>query len=315
MNISENKRVLSLAAAFGVVFIVLVYLGFTWRSACSEKIARLNEQQSAFDEMRAREFPPTVKTMRLVNEAARAADALSRQMLDSVETYRSQTTPENGKFISPQQFQAEVKAAILQLETQSKAGSVAVSAGASKLGMVAYQNSYATTEEAPILSFELKAVQNVVQSIIDGKAASINKIYCAPLPPEAIAPQGKWLSQEWAMLPFEINFTANKGTLSAVLNNLIENKNYCFLITGMSVNSETQLPALSPYAAPEPAKKDAAPTIGDDLGAGSSAPVTEERKDTPQVRILARQLLGDGTVRVHLALEVLYLHPVTSDKK
>ncbi len=315
MNISENKRVLSLAAAFGIVFLALAYLGFSWRSAANEKINLLNERQSAFDEMRARDFPPTGKTFRLVSEAAKAADALSRQMLDSIEVYRRQTTPENGKFVSPQQFQAEVKAAILQLEAQSKTHSVGVSAGAARLGMANYQNSYATTEEAPILSFELKAVQNVAQSIIDGKAASINKIYCAPLPEEAIAPPGKRLGQEWVLLPFEINFTANKGTLPVVLNNLVENKQFCFLITGMRVSTETQLPALSPYVAPETPKAEATPSIGDDLGAGSSAPVADHRKEQAQTRVLAKQLLGNGTVRVHLALEVLYLHPVASDKK
>lgn len=315
MNISENKRVLALAGAFGIVFIVLAYLGISWRSAASEKIAQLNEQQTIFDDMRAREFPPTSKMLRIVKNASTVTDDIANQLIDSIRTYRIQSTPqENGKLVSPQQFQAQVKSAILQFENQSKAKSVAISAGASKLGMASYQNSYATTEEAPILSFELKAVQNVAQSIIDNNGASINKIYCAPLPPEAIAPPGKKLKQEWVLLPFEINFTANKNTLPAVINSLVENKQFCYLITGMRIITETQLPSLSPYSAPAPAKQEAAPSMGDDLGAGSSAPVKEE-KEPEQTRILAKQLLGNGTVRVHLALEVLYLHPVASDQK
>lgn len=315
MNISENKRVLALAGAFGIVFIILAYLGISWRSAASEKIAELNEQQGVIDEMRAREFPPTPKMLRIVNDASAITSDIADQMRSSIEAYRKQTTPDNGgKLISPQQFQAQVKSAILQLENQSKAHSVAISAGASKLGMGNYQNAYATTDEAPILSFELKAVQNVAQAIIDNKGASINKIYCAPLPEEAIAPPGKKLKQEWVLLPFEINFTANKQTLSAVINSLVENKQFLFLITGMRVITETQLPQLSPYTAPEPVKKEAVSSLGDDLSAGSSAPVTEQ-KEPEQTPILAKQVLGNGTVRVHLALEVLYLHPVASDKK
>lgn len=314
MNISENKRVLALAGAFGIVFIAITYLGISWRSAASEKIAWLNEQQSLFDDMRARDFPPTQKMLHIVKNAAATTSDIADQMHASIEAYRSQTTPENGKLVSPQQFQAQVKSAILQLENQSKAKSVAVSAGASKLGMAAYQNSYATTEAAPILSFELKAVQNVAQSIIDNHGASINKIYCAPLPDEAIAPPGKKLKQEWVLLPFEINFTANKNTLPAVLNSLVENKQFCFLITGIRVLTETQLPTLSAYTPPTATKKEAAPTVGDDLGAGSSTPVAEN-KEQEQTRILAKQLLGNGTVRVHLALEVLYLHPVAPTQK
>lgn len=308
MNINENKRVLAVAAIFAAAFLVLMYLGFSWRSECAKENDWLLEQQSAFDEMRERTYPPGQKSLKTLKEAdAKTERIVENEMKACLEGYRGRFVPADGKLVSPQSFQAEVRLAVLNFEELAKKHSVTVSPnGAAKLGMAAYQNTYPSDAAAPILSFELKAVEKVVRNIVENGGRAINKIHCAEIPEEAIAAPGRSLKQNWASLPFEINFTAGRSTLFNVLNALAGDKEFCYLITALRVDTPDSLPVLSAYKPP-------VQTVGEDLGSEFSDSDQKKAAKGAPVREIARQMLGPGTskdvVRVHLALEVLYLQP------
>lgn len=312
MNISANKRVIAAASVFAVVFIVLMALGISRRSDATAQNAWLEETQSRFDELREQEYPPTAKSLKTLNEADKTTERNVVDMLGMLDTYRAASAPKRSKLLSPQGYMAQVKAAVLRFGTLARENSVRVSTGAAKLGMGQYEtNTYAGVEEAPILSFQLKAVEKVAESIVKNGGVAVNKVYCSPIPEGAVAPPGKSTKRDWVTLPFEISFEATHGTLSSVLNDMINDQEFCYLISALRVSTPNPLPSLSPYTPPPTAESLAA--TGEDLGTGAS----DEKKqgeNGDNVRVIAKQVLGNGTVQVHLALEVIYFQSV-SDRK
>lgn len=313
MNISENKRVIAAASVFGVVFVVLIALGISWRSDAIAKNAWLEETQSVFDELREREFPPNSKSLKLLNDADKKTKKNVEDMLAVLDAYRIASAPNRSKLPSPQKFMAQVKAAVLRFGDLAREKNVRVSTGAAKLGMGQYEtNTYAkNAEEATILGFQLKAVEKVVNSIVKNGGVSVNKVYCSPIPEGVFAPPGKSEKKDWVTLPFEISFEASRGTLAGVLNDLTTDPEFCYLLSALRVSTPNQLPALSPYT--PPVTPESLAVAGEDLG----VVVSSEKKETEggdNVRVIAKQILGNGTVQVHLALEVIYFQSV-SDRK
>lgn len=312
MNISENKRVIAAASVFAVVFIVLVALGISRRSDAIAQNAWLESAQTTFDELREREYPPNAKSLKLLNEADKTTENNVADMLAMLDQYRVASVPKRSKLLSPQGFMAQVKAAVLRFGALARESSVRVSTGAAKLGMGQYEtNTYASVEESPILSFQLKAVEKVLNSIVKNGGVAINKVYCSPIPEGAVAPPGKSAKRDWVTLPFEISFEASRGTLPGVLNDLAADPEFCYLVSALRVGTSAPLPALSPYTPPMTPESLAA--AGEDLGAAGSSE-KKEGANEEQVRTIAKQILGNGTVQVHLALEVIYFQSV-SDRK
>ena len=148
-----------------------------------------------------------------------------------------------------------------------------------------------------------------VRKIVDAGAPDIKRFYCAPLPEEQVAARKL---APYFPLEMEVSFSARRSqtdidpgkedTLSVlprVINSIVNDGKYFYIITGVSVKTPETLPMLTSY------KSTAAPT-GDNLVPTDDAAAPA---DTP----VAQQITGkaDSRVVVSLSLQVLYF---TTDK-
>ncbi len=297
MNISENKRVVLLAAVFGVAFIGIMYKGYESYSAAKESSAQLGDIRAEFENYNVAEFPPTTASLSTLRKAQEKAVALNKELESAMGRYAAATKSSTQGINTPVDFQNSVNAAIAATKKDAEAKKVKLGPGAADLGMANFKNTAAIASEVPYRAFMLAAVKNITSIIIDAEAVAVDKIYCGNLPKEADT--GARNVPEYFPLNMEVSFTAKRGTLPQVLNSIVKNKSFFYLITGISVESDISLPSIARYEEPVLSGEDA-PLADGDVPIGD-APLEDESS-------IARPMTGlpDESVRVHLNLEVLY---------
>lgn len=311
MNILENKRVVLLSTVFALGFAGLTYLGYERSTQFSKTQAELDKIGAKFQDYNEAELPPTSDNRKAIVAACKDVDKISADMQAEMDKYAAYCYGD-GKVLSSVDFMNQVRAAIAEVQNEASAKGCTISAPAMDLGMASFKNTAAKEVEVPYRSFQLKAVRRVAETIINSGAPTLDKIYCAELPEEALdARKGK--NAAYFPLSFQVAFNAKRGVdtdgqtdeklsvLPRVMNALATDKDFFLTVTGVSVQSDASLPARDAYQEP------AAPVAqGDNLEEGAEA-----KPAAPAERIIAVRKTGsaDETVRVHLNVQVLYFNP------
>ncbi len=297
MNISENKRVVAISAAFLVAFGAALYHGYS-RSCDFDKAQKeLTEIQEAFDGYNGADFAPTTENRKALTEAFDKVNKVHKDLQADMEKY-AVFCYGDGKVVKPGDFQNDVRGAIARVAALAQNSGAKLGNPAADLGVAQYKNALAIEKDIPYRSFQLKAVEKAATVILESGAPLLDKVYCAPLPEED--------AREEATFPidFEMAFTVKRGQLPTILNKIVGDHQFFFTITGISVLNDTALPAVDAYTAPGEAS---APATGDELGAESpeAAPAPEAGKP------VAQRKTGDPseTARVHLMLQVRFFNP------
>lgn len=302
MNISENKRVVALSAVFALAFGGIVYYGFGETQKYAAARDSLREISDRFEGYESAQYPPTRDTLKSIQQAVKEVSDVNKEMQEDMNRYRNFCF-DDGKQISAQDFQNKLRGAIAKIGQLGASKGVTVSDSAADLGLAAFKNAAPVQADVPYRSFQLKAVERVAETIINSGAVVLDKIYCAPLPEEAAeaSKPNSRKAKPYFPLSFEVAVEVKKGTLPAIINAIVSDKDYMLTITGISVKGLDSLPLMDDYTAP------GAPSAqGEDLGSETSAKPSESSS-----RVVAVRKTGnpDETARVHLNLQVLYFNP------
>lgn len=299
MNISENKRVIGLTALFAVAFGGIMYYGYdqTQQYASNEK--ELKAISDRFEAYAEAEVPPTAATRKEIKAAFDKVTQVNKDLQAELAHYAAFCYGD-GKKLSAQDFQNNLRTSIAKIETLAKEKGTLVSSPAADLGLAAFKNAAPVEDDVPFRSFQMKAAERVAEDIINAGAPVLDKIYCAPLPAEAAeAAKGGRKAVPYFPLRFEVAFEADRNTIPQVVNSIVADKDFLLTITGIAVKGNENLPAIDTYTAPATAPE------GENLGEAAAAPAEAE------ARVVAIRKTGaeDEKARVHLTLQVLYFNP------
>ncbi len=297
MNISENKRVVMLASLFGLAFVGIMYQGYSAYADADEKNTRLSEIRAEFENYNASEFPPTSNSFEKLRKAYGEANKIKKDLQSKLDRYASAAKSAAQGIKTPVDFQNAVNKAITDAKAMAAEKNVVIGPGAVDLGFGSFKNTAAIATEVPYRAFMLSAVQDVTQILVDAECVAIDKIFCANLP-KAADPKAR-NAPDYFPLRFEVSFTAKRGTLPAVLNSILEDKKYFYLINGLAAESDLSLPSIEDYQEP----------VTTDIVASDPAAPADQAPAVP-LNSVARPMTGlaTETVRVHLNLEVLYFN-------
>lgn len=301
MNISENKRVVALSAVFALAFGGVMFYGYGKSQEAAEtkaKIAEINDRFAGYD---GQDLAPTKQNLKEIKAAFSQVAEVNKDLQAELNRYASFCWGD-GKKISAQDFQNELRDSINKIKNMASAQGARVAGPAENLGLASFKNAAPVADDVPFRSFQLKAVTRMAEYILDSGAPSLEKVYCAPLP-DAAAESLKANSRKAAPyfpLRFEVAFDASRGALPKILNNVLADKDFFLTITGISVLGGDNLPVMDAYTAPT-----AIAAAGEDLGAETPATATEG------YRTVAVRKTGspDEKVRVHMTMQVLYFTP------
>lgn len=298
MNISENKRVIALSAVFAIAFGGIMYYGYdqTQQYASNEK--ELKAAADSFEGYNNAEVPPTPAARKEIKAAFDKVTQVNKDLQAELAHYAAFCYGD-GKKISAQDFQNNLRTSIAKIEALAKEKGALVSAPAADLGLAAFKNAAPVEDDVPFRSFQMKAVERVAEDVLNAGAPVLDKIYCAPLPPEAAeAAKGGRKAVAYFPLRFEVAFEADRDTIPQVINSIVADKDFLLTITGVSVKGNDSLPGIDAYTAPATAPE------GENLGEAAAAAPAE-------ARVVAVRKTGapDEKSRVHLTMQVLYFNP------
>lgn len=303
MNISENKRVVALSAVFAIAFGGIVYYGFGKTQEYAAAQNSLREISERFEGYESAQFPPTQATLKELQKAVDEVKTVNKEMQEDLNRYASYCFGD-GKQISAQDFQNQLRASISKIGQLGASKGVTIGDPAADLGFGAFKNAAPVQDDVPFRSFQLKAVERVAEHIINsGATVVLDKVYCAPLPPEAaeaIKPNSRKAKPQFP-LSFEMAMEVKRGALPNIVNSIVADKDFMLTITGVAGKGMETLPLIDDYVAPG-----APSSQGEDVGSASSANPAENSS-----RVVAVRKTGnpDETARVHLNIQVLYFNP------
>ncbi len=297
MNISENKRVLALSAAFLVLFGGIAYHGYSRSCDFKAAQAELTEIEEAFDGYSSADFAPTSENLKSLRDAFEKVSKVNKDLQADMEKY-AVACYGDGKAIKPGDFQNEVRQAIARVAALATNAGAKVSNPAADLGMAQFKNALAMEKDVIYRSFQLKAVEKVASIILEAGAPVLDKVFCAPLPEDDARKAASF------PLDFEVAFNAKRGQLPGILNKIVADRDFFLTITGVSVVNQSTLPGIDAYTAP--GAEAAAPATGDDLTGAAPAEAS-----APAAKPVATRKTGDPneTVRVHLIMQVNFFNP------
>lgn len=301
MNLSENKRVVALSAAFALAFGGVMYVGYEGMTGAETANKRLSEIGVAFEDYNAADFVPNAGNLKALSAATKEVEKINKSLNDQLNEYKKASA--DSKVMTAVDFQNQVRKAIVDLAQKAKDKNMALGSQAATFGMSVYQSQSAIKEEVAYRSYMLSAVEHAANVLVDASVPSIDKIYCEELPAEADAKMEK--APEYFPLSFELSFTVKRGMLPQIMNNLMGDKKYLYTVTGISAVTETLPSEVAAYKAPAEVMDSA----GDDDDEDAST-------KTQAARVLAIRKLGDPNekVQVHLNMQVLFFNPTTPIK-
>ncbi len=304
MNISENKRVIALSAVFALAFGGVMFYGYGKSQEAAEsraKIAEINDRFAGYD---GQELAPTKQNLRNIKDAYSQVSGVNKDLQAELNRYAAFCWGD-GKKISAQDFQNELRDSINKIKSLASSQGANVAGPAENLGLASFKNAAPVADDVPFRSFQLKAVTRVAEDILAAGAPSLEKIYCAPLPDEAAEAlnPGSRKAKPYFPLRFEVAFDASRGVLPKVLNSIMSDKDFFLTITGIAVRGNENLPGIDAYTAPAEIAES-----GEDLG-GETTEAAENAADGFRTVAVRKTGSPDEKVRVHMTMQVLYFTP------
>ena len=304
MNISENKRVIALSAVFALACGGVMFYGYGKSQEAAEsraKIAEINDRFAGYD---GQELAPTKQNLRNIKDAYSQVSGVNKDLQAELNRYAAFCWGD-GKKISAQDFQNELRDSINKIKSLASSQGANVAGPAENLGLASFKNAAPVADDVPFRSFQLKAVTRVAEDILAAGAPSLEKIYCAPRPDEAAEAlnPGSRKAKPYFPLRFEVAFDASRGVLPKVLNSIMSDKDFFLTITGIAVRGNENLPGIDAYTAPAEIAES-----GEDLG-GETTEAAENAADGFRTVAVRKTGSPDEKVRVHMTMQVLYFTP------
>lgn len=301
MNISENKRVVALGTVMAIAFGGVMYYGFSESQKHSANLEAIESINVRFDGYANQELAPTKQTLKEIKDAFSQVSSVNKDLQAELNRYASFCWGD-GKKISAQDFQNELREAIHKVKDLASSQGAQVGGAAADLGLASFKNAAPVADDVPFRSFQLKAVTRTAQIVLESGAPSLDKVYCAALPEEAaeaLNPNSR-KAVPYFPLRYELGFEASRGSLPRIINSIVADKDFFLTITGISVQGNDSLPGMDDYTPPAEVAAE-----GSNLGEEVS-PESQGGYRTVAVR---KTGAPDEKVRVYMTMQVLYFTP------
>ena len=174
MNISENKRVVALSAVFALAFGGIMFYGVGQSQIDAEnkaKIAEINDRFAGYD---GQELAPTKQNLKDIKAAFSEVAAVNKDLQAELNQYAAFCWGD-GKKISAQDFQNELRDSINKVKNLASSQGARVASPAENLGLASFKNAAPVADDVPFRSFQLKAVTRVAEYIIESGAPSLER--------------------------------------------------------------------------------------------------------------------------------------------
>ena len=307
MNILENKRIIGVSAGFILAFGAITAYGYGRGQDFKKAKESIDKNISIMTAGNNATLRPTEKSLEAVTKATKRAEKASKDVTKALGAYRTFCVGDS-KGITTVEFERRVREAIENVGKLAESKGCTMQETAKKLGMAAFESATSmNTDEVPYRRFQLRAVERVVTDIINAGAATVEKVYCAPLPQDVAELKE---SEEYFPLAFEVSFTAKRSMvtdgktpakqspLPQVLNAVSTDKEFFLIPTGVAVDMEGDPPrSVDEYQAPPPASEG--------MNFGGSQPEAGAPA-APQTIATLKTGSPDDKIRVHINFQVLY---------
>ncbi len=321
----ENKRVSLIVLVVIILFGVLCYQAYNHYQAFQQTMAEITENRSRLDEYANEEFPPTKENRRRLIEAFNAMEKkeaqLRKDMESYVETCKTLAQDSQGNPMPPDVFQKAVNDMTAKISSYAAEKKSKLGPDVAALGLNEYKTAPATQRNAPYLNYLLHASDTLVRHVIDSGSLNVKRLYCAPLQADVLDKFEKQKKEgSYFPMELEVGFTVRRSNtdidptkeetlseLPKVINRLVNDKKFFYVVTGISVKTPGNLPMLAPYRAVSDA------VVDDPMQQTSSDDATAiEPSEVP----VAKLITGNASqeVDVSLTLQVLYFMPDSKKK-
>ena len=265
MNLGQNKFYVGLGAVLLLGCLSLGFLLYQSSSDFNDAEQKYNGYVVELDRLQKLDLYPEAKNQKILEQqmtsAQEAAVTLHRKLVPMSFALEPMT---------PEQFQDKLNEAVKN--SAEKAASAGLSLSDKLyLGFAEYRTATPRPEAAAALGRQLKCIALAVDTMIEKKVASIDKITRTPLPeeqdakPVAATPaprqaRGKPMPTLFSTYPFEIQFSAEQKAFQLVLNELSKNEQQFFIIHHLTIRnqSEKSPKKIDPNAGNDAAAKPAA---------------------------------------------------------
>lgn len=277
MNFGQNKFYIGLGAVLLVGCLTFGYLLWQSSSDFAEAELKYSGQVTELDRLQKLELYPKPENKKILEEqmaaAHQAAILLHRKLVPMAYALEPMT---------PEQFQDKLNEAVKSSVEKATEAGVSLS-DKLYLGFADYRTATPRPEAAAVLGRQLKCIALAVDTMIEKKVASIDKITRVPLAEESEAvkaptptPANKNAAKTGPALlssyPFEIQFSAEQRAFESILNELSKNEQQFFILRPSVIKNQSEKAPkkIDPAAVAEAAKAAAG------NGAGGGAPKAEK---------------------------------------
>lgn len=294
MNISENKRVFGISVLFLVAFGGLMYVGYSSSSEASEGEEKLLDIADKYKRIGRADVTPSAENLKTLRKISNEVEQESKALSSEFRAYRNYCIS-TGEKKEPGDYQKTIMKERGEMQALAQQKGCQLNGNAADYGLDKRAfDSFPEAAKVHVLSFQHRALHDLITGMINDGVKAVDMIYNAPLPESTYA-AGESEENDWKYQPLrtEIDIRVPRGVLPAVIKRLVTDKQYFVSITGLSVRNESPL---------DPVDAVAPPATTED---GSPAPVAPDKAIA-----VIKAGRPDDTVRVHLNLEILYFNPL-----
>ena len=208
---------------------------------------------------------------------------------------------------TPTAFQNELKAFRESLIASCKEKNIQITDTSSWLGFQLYSTQAPSVQATPTLTFEMKAINSLVNKLTDCGLTKFIKVYRSQLPIENPArntedEEDSDQKAPWTGMPLEIAFQGDRGSVLKAMNAITDSQEYLFTVNSIRIRNERMMPPpITNPAAAQPA------SAQPQTGAASLTPAGEAAAPAePPIQQIIKPYMGKEQVMVQVSLNLVH---------
>lgn len=250
--ITDNKPAAMVAGVGLLLFLGLSVAGYMANSERSDLDKKIKSASQEIKSANAAAITPShTSNKELEKELNRYAKAIG-----NLETaYKPFMASSVLAPTTPTAFQNELKAFRESLIASCKEKNIQITDTSSWLGFQLYSTQAPSVQATPTLTFEMKAINSLVNKLTDCGLTKFIKVYRSQLPIENPArntedEEDSDQKAPWTGMPLEIAFQGDRGSVLKAMNAITDSQEYLFTVNSIRIRNERMMPP--PITNPQP---------------------------------------------------------------
>lgn len=302
--ITDNKPAAMVAGVGLLLFLGLSVAGYMANSERSDLDKKIKSASQEIKSANAAAITPShTSNKELEKELNRYAKAIG-----NLETaYKPFMASSVLAPTTPTAFQNELKAFRESLIASCKEKNIQITDTSSWLGFQLYSTQAPSVQATPTLTFEMKAINSLVNKLTDCGLTKFIKVYRSQLPIENPArntedEEDSDQKAPWTGMPLEIAFQGDRGSVLKAMNAITDSQEYLFTVNSIRIRNERMMPP--PITNPTAAQPASAQP---QTGAASLTPAGEAAAPAePPIQQIIKPYMGKEQVMVQVSLNLVH---------